>query len=50
MMEKQKVIADSVFDESLPDQIRKPPKDYNPPKQEQGEPLPKYMVRLDEFM
>lgn len=49
MIEEQKVIMDSVFDEPLTDRSRKPQKDYKPPKQERGEPLQKYLLRLDAY-
>ncbi|MDA3938502.1 MAG: hypothetical protein PF693_04230 [Spirochaetia bacterium] len=49
MVEKQKVIVNSVFDETLSNQRREPPKDYHPPIQEQGEPLLKYKQMLDAY-
>ena len=49
MEEEQKGIVDAVFDELLSNLSRKPPKDYKPSKQERGEPLHKYMLRLDAY-
>ncbi len=49
MIKEQEVILGSVFDETLSDKRRKPPKDYHPPKQERGELLKTYKLRLDAY-
>jgi hypothetical protein len=47
MVEDQKVLLDGVSVKSITERSKKPPEVYHPPKQEQGEPLQKYMQRLD---